>query len=303
MLLPQPLRPLMSKRCALFFFALWAMACEPSQAQEFTGRAQVGPVTQTGFYRVPLPPQVVGHLQPQAQDLRLFRPDGQEVPYILQTDRPVTYSRITVKDFTRLDSAKQTILRLNFGQPVYPHQVKFFVSGPTFYHRSANIFLGQKVETRKRRRKHRRRAARQEKSVQTVLQSASENLVELPRHKVDQLRIEIDNADSPPLNIDSVHVLQQTQYLVANLEVGQLYSLAFGDAKAPAPQYDLAYFKDSLPKNLPEAPLHPIKTSVVPEVKGTALSLQFMWAALVAVALGLAFMTRQLLRDMEKNKE
>ncbi|MFC6996009.1 DUF3999 family protein [Rufibacter roseus] len=418
--------PLMPKSLFLLTFCLFTLFQHWVQAQDFRWQAQVDPVSETGYYRVLLPAPVVGRLQPDATDIRLYRPDGQEVPYVLRAEKPVQYrtlfkpyqilnytrrqggtseliihnpdrrtinnislvignadvrqevslsgsdnqqdwyvlkaqdvlysirsaqstnevklldfplsnykyfrlqlndstsaplnilragyydtqsetgkyTTIPVKAFTRTDSAKTTYLHLNFGQPMYPEQVVFHISGPQLYHRTGKVILGERRVHERRRRKRRRRSHLEEISVPLVLHSNSPAVVDLPRQKVEELKIQIDNADNPPLDIDSVKVLHLNQYLVAQLEANKPYTLRFGDEDSPAPEYDLAYFKDSIPANPPVVTVSNITTIQTPEKKKSAKgSTYLIWAAIAIVAVGLGFMTRQLLRDMNQKKE
>ncbi len=52
-------------------------------AQSFRYQAQVGPVVQSGYHRIELPPDVLGRLQDGLADLRLYDGHKREVPYLL----------------------------------------------------------------------------------------------------------------------------------------------------------------------------------------------------------------------------
>lgn len=258
---------MMNKRRCFFLLCLFALFGHSAVAQAFGWQAQVGPVDEPGYYRVLLPAQVTGRLQPAAADLRLYHSAGHEVPYLLRTERPAQFSRLPVQTFTHTDSAKKTLLRLTFGQPVYPAQVVFYISGPELYRRTGKVVLGQKRVYERRRRKRRRRSRLQETSVPLLLQSNAPTNVELPRQKVEQLLIQLENADNPPLTIDSVQVLEENRYLVANLEADQLYFLQFGAENADGPAYDLAYFRDSVPQNRPVILVRNVQPRQAPEKK------------------------------------
>ncbi|RNI26285.1 DUF3999 family protein [Rufibacter latericius] len=410
----------------LFFLAGFLWPTLSASAQDFGWQAQLAPVTQPGYHRILLPPQVMGHLQPNLEDLRVFDSKGQAVPYLVRTEVPLQYrtlfkpyqilsytrkpggtsellvhnpqkrainnislrignaevrkqvslsgsddqqdwyvlkeqdvlyairntkstnevklldfplsnyryfrlqlndsisaplnilqagyydtyseagkyTRIPVQSMNRVDSAENhiTYLRLRFGQPVYPEQVALYISAPALYHRPGRVVLGEQKVYERRRRKL-RRARMQEISVPLLLHSNAPAVLDLPRQKVEGLVIEIENADNPPLTIDSVRVLQLNRYLIAELNPGQSYTLQFGNEKLTAPEYDLQFFQDSIPLSTPVVQVQNI-TSLCPPKSGKQpkSSKILIWAAIAALALGLGYMTVRLLRDMEKKK-
>ncbi|MGV3541307.1 MAG: hypothetical protein ACO1OQ_15935 [Rufibacter sp.] len=415
----------MSNRYFLILASLWLVSPFWANGQDFAFKTQVEPVPKAGYYRILLPPKVTGHLQPAANDLRLYDSNGQEVPYLLQTSQPLQYrtlfkpyqilrytrkpggmsellihnpgqrainniilvignadvrkvvalsgsddqqnwfvlkeqdvlfaiqntnataevkildfplsnyryfrlqlndstsaplnilkagyydtypeegkySRIPVASFSRLDSAKTTYLRLNFGQPMYPERLVLHISAPHLYRRSATVVLGQQKVPERRRRKRRHRLREEAIAIPLVLSSNAPATVDLPAHRVEHITIQIINADNPPLTIDSLQVLQLNRYLVAELEPDKTYEIRFGNKEAKAPEYDLHFFQDSIPKGGPVVQVQqvmPLQKKTTGKTRG---SKALIWAALAVVALGLAFMTRQLLRDMDRKKE
>lgn len=67
---------------------------QTSQGQPFRCRADVEPVAQSGFCRIALSPQVLGHLNERLSDIRLYDDHRQEVPYLLQREKPVQYNTL-----------------------------------------------------------------------------------------------------------------------------------------------------------------------------------------------------------------
>ncbi|MBA9076514.1 hypothetical protein [Rufibacter quisquiliarum] len=212
------------------------------------------------------------------------------------------YTRIPVQTLSRTDSAKTTLLRLRFGQPVYPEQLVFHISAPHLYHRAGRVVLGKK-EASARVRKKRRRQQIEQTTVPLLLSSNTPATLHLPRQRVEELVVQIDNGDSPPLRIDSLQVLQLNRYLVAEMAPDQQYSLRFGSEKLDAPDYDLMYFQDSIPRELPLVhvqSLQRLKTDIkVGKTKGSKI---LIWVAIAVLAAGLGLMSIKLLREMEKKK-
>ena len=69
---------------------LWLTSLS-SQGQPFAFRAAVSRVAQDGFYRIALPPTVVGQLNDQLSDVRLYDGTARETPYLLKRESPVQY--------------------------------------------------------------------------------------------------------------------------------------------------------------------------------------------------------------------
>ena len=64
------------------------------QGQPFRYRADVEVVAQRGFCQITLPPPVLGHLNEQLSDIRLYDDRQREVPYLLRREKPVQYSTL-----------------------------------------------------------------------------------------------------------------------------------------------------------------------------------------------------------------
>ncbi|MFB9865449.1 hypothetical protein [Rufibacter immobilis] len=237
--------------------------------------------------------------------LRLQLNDSASAPLnILQAGYYDTYSqvgkytRIPVQAFSRIDSAKTTFLRLRFGQPVYPEQLVFYISAPQLYHRPGKVVLGNRKVYERRRRK--RRAHSEEISMPLLLHSNAPAVLDLPRHQVKELEVQIENSDNQPLRIDSVQVLQLNRYLIATLKPHQTYTLRFGDETLAAPAYDLQFFQDSIPQHLPLVEVKALQALKNEKKAPRRSSTLLIWAAIALLAVGLGYMTVKLLREMEK---
>ncbi len=412
-----------------FLLGLLLLVCtHRTSAQQYDWQAQVAAPTQAGYQRILLSPEITGRLQPDLSDLRLYNSNGQEVPYLLQTEQPVQYKRlfktydiisytrrqgccsellianpekrklnnisllignadvrkevklsgsdnredwyvlkerdmlyainnrestaevklldfplsdyryfrlqlndstsaplnilqagyydtyaeagkytaIPVQQMTRTDSAatKSTYIRLQFAQPVYPEQLEFTVTSPQLYYRQAHVQFPATGEPQARRRKRRKqRDQRQLRLIPFVLSSNAPTVVDLPREKVQELIIVIQNGDNQPLEISVIKPLQLNRYLVAEISPEETYTLQFGDPKAEAPSYDLGHFQDSIPTTLQvlqtrePALLQKAKTE-----KGSGSTIA-IWSAIVVVVAGLAYMTVRMLNDMDRKKQ
>ena len=76
----------MNKLTSLILFGL--LITSVGWAQSFRFRATVDAVPQPGFHRILLPPDVVGHLNANLTDIRLYDGQQREVPYRLTRQQP-----------------------------------------------------------------------------------------------------------------------------------------------------------------------------------------------------------------------
>ncbi|MER2998892.1 hypothetical protein [Pontibacter populi] len=214
------------------------------------------------------------------------------------------YTSIPVQNNTRKDSAsvKSTYITLRFAQPVYPDRLEFSIVSPQLYHRNGYVLLG-KEQVMRRRRSKRKRQQNQQRSVPFVLSSNAPAIVELPRLAIEELTIVIQNADNRPLEFDEIKPLQLNRYLVADLSRDQDYTLKFGNSKAEAPEYELQYFQDSIPADLPILQTAELKQIRKAEKQKDNTTTIIIWAAIAVVIAGLTYMTIRLLKEMDTKKQ
>ncbi|GAB3918488.1 hypothetical protein [Larkinella terrae] len=94
------------------FTFLWTA----SRAQSFNFRSKLPAVQKTGYYRILLPPSVVGQLKADRSDIRLFDEKKQEIPYILNREQPS--QQVQFKEYelvSKITSAVSTKLVLRNG--------------------------------------------------------------------------------------------------------------------------------------------------------------------------------------------
>jgi hypothetical protein len=89
------------------------------------------------------------------------------------------------------------------------------------------------------------------------MQHREELAVSIPESRQTSYRILIENRDSPPLKIDAVGAEGPVYEAVIFADPGGQYSLAYGDARATAPEYDLAALRSLL-----ESGVEPLRASL-----------------------------------------
>jgi hypothetical protein len=292
----------------LIFRILWAgllLFSQVATGQPFAYRAELGTVAADSFYRVLLPPAITGCLQPGFPDIRLYDRQKREVPYLLVREEPAPASQqarylpVAGLAFRQDDNRqhRKTTLTFSLPAPLLIDQLVFTMSSPTLYHRQATLY---------QRGKSRRRRDYQPVSY-FVLAANTSNVLRLSGLRARDFYVEIQNGDNPPLVVKKVVAYQLPTYLVAALEQGQTYHLAFGSqAPIPPPVYDLSYFRDRIPRQIPTLRPREIKRSAGrQEAKGHPLNVFFtspylIWAALLVVIAFLAFMSYKMLKETGK---
>lgn len=143
----------------------------------------------------------------------------------------------------------------------------------------------------------------------TVLSSASLNEFPLYGHKVKHLCLHIDNEDDQPLRVNAVHAIQVKQYLVAFLEKGESYHLAYGSDSVNAPSYDLRYTADDLALHEMNVTGTGSRTALAQPVAAAPQAQEIssffenktaIWCAIAVVVLILGWMSVKMLREMKQ---
>ena len=122
------------------------------------------------------------------------------------------------------------------------------------------------------------------------------------RHKYQQMQIAIDNEDNAPLALGSLHVFQLKRYLIIWLAAKEEYVLKIGKKNLPAPNYDLRFFADSIPGQMPSLALGEVLLDKKQVEAGRTIfnSKNFIWSAIVIVALLLGYMAVKMAKDVGK---
>ena len=93
------------------------------------------------------------------------------------------------------------------------------------------------------------------------------------------------------------------QELVAYLEKGENYALVGGNDSVGSPNYDLNFFRDSIPSHLATLEYGEVVANNR-EVKSSATNKNWwIWPAVILMVIVLALLTYRLMGDMKKTKE
>ena len=128
--------------------------------------------------------------------------------------------------------------------------------------------------------------------------------VDLGGIKTDKIKLQILNRNDQPLAIEEIHLKSEACRMIAELESGKNYFLAYGKSYETAPQYDLVYFKEKIPSNVTEA--HLGVESVIEKIiepKGTPLfeNPLWLWSIMIVVILLIGGYSIKMLKTVKKN--
>jgi hypothetical protein len=214
-------------------------------------RAMIDTVATTGFYRIVLPPLIVAKCKADLSDLRIFKPDGTTVPYVLRTkahDRlNAGYEALPDPTIRRKDSSnKHSYYRLQYDDAYRIDRLSLMVSGPMLYKRETRIMACSD--------------SADPVPVTSVSIDPHDTAFRLPSVKARTLVIDIDNGDNPPLSITRVASAQSGIYMLTYLEaITRIdYELETGHGGDGPPDYDLHYFTDTLSWHPMDIGLRPI---------------------------------------------
>jgi hypothetical protein len=209
------------------------------------------------------------------------------------------YTSLPVQ-FTSADSAseKKTYIKLTLDGLQFVDKIAFEVSGAKYYRRSASLLEKRMITTKQGKQTEYYR-----KIQDFELTSARTTIIELDDVRGQQFLVEISNGDNPPLSISKVNVFQLNRYLTAWLSGKSQYGLKFGATDIKAPNYDLAFFRDSIPEKVEVLQPSRIKKIVQAEAAtGDTLftNKNIIWFAIILVILVLGVMSAKLVREAAK---
>ena len=203
------------------------------------------------------------------------------------------FKQLENKVLTRFDSSatKQTYIKLNFTETPYFDKLVIKADKPMYYYRKAKL-CAQRVD--KKGRIH------YDVLDYLTLNSNSDFTTYFSDYDKDEIFLVIENEDNPPLENISIAAYQLNRYLIAHLEAKMDYNLVFGsDGNGAKPNYDINHFKSSVEQTIPvlsTKEIFPIRVQGKKKLKSSKL---WMWGAIGIVALLLAYLSYNMITEME----
>ncbi|MBI1838047.1 MAG: hypothetical protein HYR91_12355 [Flavobacteriia bacterium] len=221
--------------------------------------------------------------------------------FYISTSAEGNYTKLQNLTFHFADSIhdKRSYVQLNLPDLQLIHKCKIQISSPALYKR--NAFLANCIVDTTNGEIRRELQPLQ----QFELTSEGINQFVLNGISSQNLYLIIENEDNPPLEIKEIEMFQLNTYLTADLKKGDTYILKFGDKNLEAPSYDLAFFQDKIPSNIPiirsnnVVKLQNLENSdmEIPQEEDQTV----LWLVIGAVIIFIGWLSFKMLNDM-KNK-
>jgi hypothetical protein len=142
---------------------------------------------------------------------------------------------------------------------------------------------------------------------ETDLISGHESVIRLPGLFTEKFYLIIENHDNIPLKFKKVTGFQLMNYLTANLSANEVYKLRFGNDSVYAGDYDLEYFRDSLPAEkriIRPASIISLQTGKNILRENTFFkSNLWIWGAIVIIGGLLIFMAVKMVKEMGQDSK
>jgi hypothetical protein len=204
-----------------------------------------------------------------------------------------TFTDNPAVSFVQTDSSDgKTYIAVKQGAPFHINAITITTNGTRFYKRSAALYLPQHDSTT---------IMQYQPHASFILSSITNNTFNIDKCNPKMFYVVIENNDNPPLKIENITVRQQNASITTYLEEGQSYFLLAGNAQAQQPDYDIASFKDSIPRNITAINIGDIKAVTTENIITPApVKKWWLWPAIIAAIVVLAMLTFKLLADMRK---
>tara|TARA_R110002050_G_scaffold174561_1_gene307494 strand:- start:1683 stop:2912 length:1230 start_codon:yes stop_codon:yes gene_type:complete len=215
---------------------------------------------------------------------------------------PSALSPLQEISWEQKEVSEEKITRIHFSSlDVHQIDAMAFEISNAYYLRPASLLEKREQETKKGREIY------EEVLYRFNLSASSQNYFTFNNLALSEFRIDIENADNPPLEITNIIFYQKPKYLVAYLEAGKNYHLDI-DLSRKRPQYDLGNFISDKLHSLKDAKIismNALKSdeSINAETdseKSFFQSKLFMWLAIVLGGLLISYIAFGLLKDMGK---
>ncbi len=219
---------------------------------------------------------------------------------IINNELEKKYFELPKPVITHKDTLDKTLIDLIFDDTYFIDKISFTIHGSEYYFRSAKIY---KAKDKTRHNGGVLYFDDIEKDF--FLGSNRNNTIILPRFKTSHLKMQISNKDNQPIRIVDVKAYQQKNYIITYLRPDMQYKLKFGSSSADFPVYDLTYFKENIPYNIPELKILNIKQvyyedKLIIKKKIWSIPPFYLWIAITVIGGVLIFLTTRLFIEKYK---
>jgi hypothetical protein len=172
----------------------------------------------------------------------------------------------------------------------YPvDRISMKISGQKFYKRALSVF---KIENERTKLL----------IASTEVHTGEDPAIWLTGSKTQNFLIVIENGDNPPLKVTGVNTECRKQELIAYLEKGKQYFLVGGNDSVASPNYDLVYFRDSIPSKLTMINHGNIESNDHQYAAVSTNKNWWIWPVVILMVIVLALLTYRLMSDVKNSK-
>lgn len=266
--------------------------------QAFQWQSAIEEIKETGYYDIELSAEMIGQLNHIYTDIRILDEADQEIAYISTLDKEPS-QKIISNLITQKNTDKLSSYQVDFYKTYHFVAYEVVVKAPKLFIRKAVL-------------KRVNRDSEAIKTMDVTLSSKKKNQFSVPSFgALESCILDVDNNDDVPLELAKVIGYQKKVTVTAPLEKGKTYRVLFGSQDLKAPVYDLAFFKDELPKkrktiqldDFQQAPKAPIEIEPVDidveSLKPTAEP-NYIWVVMGLVLFILGFMSWRMIKEMGK---
>lgn len=209
------------------------------------------------------------------------------------------FTEVSGFQISKSKKGKTSLIKIKFDTTLVVDKLVMTMTGTHHFLRSASLSIKKERLTRKGRKE-----IYYSWLQNFELSSKQSSVLEFIPIHADELLIEVDNEDNPPLDVSSIKAYQLNRYLTAWLKKGETYKVKIGDTSMQEPVYDIGHFRDSIPNQPPVLVIG--KVSILDEVRTETPTFFtnrfFIWIAIAIVIAILGFMTLKMVRETEKRK-
>ena len=249
-------------------------------------------VSENGYYYIELTPEIIAVAGNElSKSLRIHDGKKNEVPYFVsKIDSAMPQTNIDLGAFIRKDSTDKKTYICFPASSEYNYKINSLLitaDNPPDYIRKGSV---------KGADRHR-----------FEISSRKTNRIMFDPFILSCDTIVIENNDNPPLQIQSVEIYGLARYLCAYLENEQKYVLTVDERNTSVPRYDIGYFRNDIPQNIPVVKTSALTKSVFLQDDSARNPMWiekplFLWGIITGIGLLLVLLCYKLITDMKKRK-
>jgi hypothetical protein len=206
------------------------------------------------------------------------------------------YTEVSTFRVIKSDSAneKKSYVQIRFDTTQVIDKLTLSMTGTTYFLRKASLASKKERTNRKGEKEY-----YYDWLYDFELSSKHPSVIELSGTRVNEFLITIENKDNPVLEVGMIKAYQLNRYLTALLKKDVPYTVKLGALELQSPDYDLGFFKDSIPDQPQVLAMGAITIFKEGQSQSPTFftSRSIIWVAIVLVIGVLGYMSMKLIRE------